>query len=56
MGEMRRMLRTELGPIHERLDQVENAHREQQQPAPNMRRRDGVQPRNDEEDFEGQFQ
>ena len=29
MGEMRRMLRTELGPIHERLDQVENTQREQ---------------------------
>lgn len=46
MGEMRRVLRTEMDQVHERLDRVENARVEQpQHNAPHGRRRERVQPR-----------
>ena len=34
---------------------MENAKREHQQSAPNVRRRERVQPRNNDEDFKGEF-
>ena len=45
MSEMRRVLRAEMEQVHERIDQVENGHVEQPQNAPNVHRREKVQPR-----------
>ena len=42
VGEMRQMMRRELGQLHERLDQAENARAEQPQPAPRARGREGA--------------
>ena len=51
VGEMKRMMRGELEQVHERLDRVENARREQPQMAANVRRRGRVQPRIEEEEY-----
>ncbi|KAA8541310.1 hypothetical protein F0562_025273 [Nyssa sinensis] len=45
MSEMRRVMRVELGQVHERIDQIENARERQPQNVPNLRRRERVQPR-----------
>lgn len=52
MGEMKRVMRLELEQIHERIDKMENTRVEQPQPAPNVRRRERVQPRHEAEDYE----
>jgi len=53
LGEMRRMLRTELEPIHERLDRVEaETPRGQQQDNPNRQQGGRVPWRNVEEEAE----
>ena len=45
MGEMRKVLRVEMEQVHEQIDRVENAHVEQPQNAPNVRKRQRVKPR-----------
>ena len=45
IGEMRRMMRTEMEQIHARLDRVENAQPEHQPRVPNVVRRGRAQPR-----------
>ena len=59
MGEMRRVLREEMEQVHERIDQVENAHMEQPQNTSNVRRTQRVQHREvrveDEEYYGGNF-
>jgi len=55
LGEMRRMLRVELEPIHERLDRVEaGTPRGQQQDNPNRQQRGHVPWRNVEEEAESE--
>ncbi|GMN73364.1 hypothetical protein TIFTF001_055718 [Ficus carica] len=54
MGEMKRVMRLELEQIHERIDRMENTRVDQPQPAPNVRRRERVQPRHEAEDY-GEF-
>ena len=59
IGEIRRVLRAEMEQVHERIDRVENACVEQPQNAPNVCRRERVQPREvrveDEEYYGGGF-
>ncbi|GMN64090.1 hypothetical protein TIFTF001_033166 [Ficus carica] len=50
MGEMKRVMRLELEQIHERIDRMENTCVGQPQPAPNVQRRERVQPRHEAED------
>ena len=45
IGEMKRILRSKMGQVHEGIDWVENACVEQPKNAPNVRRRHRVQPR-----------
>ncbi|GMN62470.1 hypothetical protein TIFTF001_031538 [Ficus carica] len=45
MSEMRHVMRLELEQVHELIDQMENIRVEQPQNAPNVRRRERVQPR-----------
>ena len=52
IGEMRRMMRTEMEQIHARLDRVENAQPEHQPRVPNVVRRGRAQPREIEEEFD----
>ncbi|GMN74506.1 hypothetical protein TIFTF001_052389, partial [Ficus carica] len=52
MREMEHVMRLELEQIHERIDRMENTRLEQPQPAPNVRRRERVQPRHEAEDYE----
>ena len=52
VGEMRRKMKVELEQINERLDRVEYANWGQPQMAPNVHRRERVQPRHVAEDFE----
>ena len=42
---MRKLLRTEMEQVHERIYRIENAHIKQSYNAPNVRRRGRVQPR-----------
>ena len=56
VGEMRRMMRRELEQIHVRMDRIESARVEQPQNAPNVHRRERVQPRGvriEDEEFYG---
>ncbi|KAL5537406.1 hypothetical protein UlMin_046032 [Ulmus minor] len=56
LGEMRRMMRAELEPIHERLDRVEaGTPREQQHDIPNRQQGGRVPRRNVEEEAESEF-
>ena len=56
---MRRVLREEMEQVHERIDRIKNARMEQPQNAPNVRKRQRVQPREvrvkDEEYYGGGF-
>ena len=45
MGEMKRVLKANMGQVHEQIDRVENARMEQPQNTPNVHRRERVQPR-----------
>ena len=59
IGEMKRILRSKMGQVHEGIDRVENACVEQPKNAPNVRRRHRFQPREvrveDEEYYGGNF-
>ena len=56
MGEVRRMMRAELEPIHDRLDRVEEGtQRGQPQNLPYMHRRERVQPRGVRDEEEGYY-
>ncbi|GMN73737.1 hypothetical protein TIFTF001_055736 [Ficus carica] len=52
MGEMKRVMGLELEQIHGRIDRMENTRVDQPQLAPNVRRRERVQPRHEAEDYE----
>ena len=51
MGEMRRLLRGEIGQLHERIDRIENARVEQPQHVPHARRRERVPVRGEVDDY-----
>ncbi|KAM7489359.1 hypothetical protein LguiB_026843 [Lonicera macranthoides] len=59
LGEMRKMLRTEMEMVHERIDRIENTQIEQSNNAPTRRRR-RIQPREarveDDESYDGGFE
>jgi hypothetical protein len=53
MSEMRRMVKMEMEQIHERIDQMENRREEQPQNSHNLRRRERVPPREEDEERYG---
>jgi len=56
MSEMRRVMKIEMEQVHEQIDQMENRSEEQPQNGHNLRRRERVPPREeDEERYESGF-
>jgi hypothetical protein len=53
MSEMRRVMKTEMDQIHERIDQMENRREEQPQNGRNLHRRGRVPPREEDEECHG---
>ena len=53
MSEMRRLMKMEMAQVHERVDQMENRHEEQPQNGRNLRRRERVPPREEDEERYG---
>jgi hypothetical protein len=53
MSEMRRVMKTEMDQIHERIDQMENRREEQPQNGCNLHRRGRVPPREEDEECYG---
>ena len=51
VGEFGRIIGTEFKQICDRLDRIENAWRRRPEVVPNPRRRERVQPRDDEEEY-----
>ena len=53
MSEMRRVMKMEMEQVHERIDQMENRREEQPQNGRNLRRRERVPPREEDEERYG---
>ena len=53
MSEMRRVMKMEMAQVHERIDQMENKREEQPQNGRNLRRRERVPPREEDEEHYG---
>jgi hypothetical protein len=53
MSETRRVMKMEMEQIHERIDQMENRREEQPQNGCNLRRRERVPPREEDEECYG---
>jgi hypothetical protein len=53
ISEMRRVMKMEREPVHERIDQMENRREEQPQNGRNLRRRGRVPPREEDEERYG---
>jgi len=53
MSEMRRVMKMEMEQVHERIDQMENRREEQSQNGRNLRRRERVPPREEDEERYG---
>jgi len=49
MSEMRRVMKMEMEQVHERIDQMENRPKEQPQNGRNLRKRERVPPREEDE-------
>ncbi|GMY33372.1 putative cysteine-rich receptor-like protein kinase 9 [Fagus crenata] len=49
MSEMRRVMKIEMEQVHERIDQMENRREEQPQNGRNLRRRERIPPRQEDE-------
>jgi hypothetical protein len=50
MSEMRHVMKMEMEQVYERIDQMENRHEEQPQNGRNLRRRERVPPREEDEE------
>jgi hypothetical protein len=53
MSEIRRVMKIEMEQVHERIDQIENRREEQPQNGRNLRRRERVPPREEDEECYG---
>jgi hypothetical protein len=53
ISEMRRVMKMEMEQVHERIDQMENRSEEQPQNGRNLRRRERVPPREEDEEHYG---